>query len=403
MELDDAWIVQSAQQDVVIEQLQREMAATVHMLDSARVLQLLTHSQEEASAARRELVTVRLEVDRLSDQATLLRRQISRLRDDNAALQLSIQNSAAHLRTHGDSLVVSEMHKGRAAARVRELADAVAAAEARARQVHGDLAVATADLRATRAYTESMEARMTDLSTSKAALAQVASGRGRLLGNNSVSCRSCPIALHPHFSPLQSKLQGKFDTMEQVANELSQRAELAERKLAALMAASGIALKPGGAEPADGGGAGAGARAAAVQQAVEEGVLLTRESIDKVEQFLRTLPDDINDPPPAKAARTGKLPPKKGGTKKGPSATTVAATKSTAPPPRPPADKAKPAASKPSAPPTAKPTAAVTAATATAAKTTKKPAAATAAATKTQGITGRAISNGSLAKPPSKS
>ena len=180
--------------------------------------------------------------------------------------------------------------------------------------------------------------------------------------------------------------------MEQVANELSQRAELAERKLAALMAASGIALQPGGAEPADGGGAGAGAgaRAAAVQQAVEEGVLLTRESIDKVEQFLRTLPDDINDPPPAKAARTGKLPVKKGGTKKGPSATTVAAAKSTAPPPRPPADKAKPAASKPSAPPTAKPT-------------VKKPAAATAAATKTQGITGRAISNGSLAKPPSKS
>ena len=73
--------------------------------------------------------------------------------------------------------------------------------------------------------------------------------------------------------------------MEKVADELSQRAERAEKKLAALMAASGIALKPGGAN-LTGGGAEAAAVGAAVQQAVAEGVLLTRESIDKVRNVL---------------------------------------------------------------------------------------------------------------------
>ena len=188
---EDSLIERVAHQDVAIEQLRRELAATVDALQlerkqrasdcavvdrttkSARVLQLLTCSQEEASTARREIVTVRLDAERLADQATVLRRQINRLRDDSMALKLSIQNSTAHMRAHGDSLVARVAYEGRAAARERELAEALAAMEARARQLQGDLAVATADLQATRAYTESMEMRMTDLSTSKAAIAQV--------------------------------------------------------------------------------------------------------------------------------------------------------------------------------------------------------------------------------------
>ena len=137
-----------------------------------RVMELLHQAQDETSQQRREIATVRMERDRLTDQVTVLTRQIARLSDDQTELRQTIMNSTSKLRFRSEQLTTVEMDKGLAGSRVAELVELVNAAQAKVRHLEGDLAVTTADVRATKALAQSVEERIGELATSKGSLLQ---------------------------------------------------------------------------------------------------------------------------------------------------------------------------------------------------------------------------------------
>lgn len=60
---------------------------------SRRVLELLQQSQEETTQVRKDLSIMRVERDRLSDQVTVLKRQMERIIDEKEQLAKSLKNS----------------------------------------------------------------------------------------------------------------------------------------------------------------------------------------------------------------------------------------------------------------------------------------------------------------------
>jgi chromosome segregation ATPase len=60
---------------------------------SRRVLELLQQSQEETTQVRRDLSIMRVERDRLSDQVTVMKRQMERIIDEKEQLSKSLKNS----------------------------------------------------------------------------------------------------------------------------------------------------------------------------------------------------------------------------------------------------------------------------------------------------------------------
>ena len=139
---------------------------------SNRVLELLHEAQNETSQQRREIATVRMERDSLSDQVAVLTRQIARLSDDQTELRQTIMNSTSKLRFRSEQLTTMEMDKGLAGSRVADLVDLVTAAQAKVRHLEGDLVVTTADVRASKALAQSVEERIKELATSKGSLLQ---------------------------------------------------------------------------------------------------------------------------------------------------------------------------------------------------------------------------------------
>ena len=272
-----------------------------------RVMELLHQAQEETSQQRREIASVRMERDRLSDQVTVLTRQIARLTDDQTELRVTITNSTSKLRFRSEQLTTMEMDKGLAGSRVADLVSLVTAAQAKVRHLEGDVAVTTADVRASKALVQSVEERIGELATSKGSLLQTRYNQNnsplpimtgyqtRSSGLN--SCASYILILTSHHITshhitshhFRSHFPCRFDYFENMAESLTRRAEKAERALQALMKASGITAEDNYGSTQD-----------SLHQAVETGLLETRQSLEKLEKWLATLPDEA----PINAAST---------------------------------------------------------------------------------------------------
>ena len=278
--------VEYAEKEATIEQLQRELASTVDALnkereenergrsvspemnmassmylpspppppdsESSRVLELLRSSQEETSAARKELVALKNERDRLVDQVAGLKRQLERLNEEREELLQSVKNTEGKLQFKSDDILSTTNDLTGNTLRETELMETLTAAEEKTKQLQSNLAVMTADLRSSQTYCSSLEQRLAEVTTMSVV------------------------------SDTESLLQARLDEMEKMGEILTKRAEQAENALKTLM--NGL-----GAVPHDENEATTDEGWVKVHKAVEDGLTKSRHSQEKLERWLSNL------------------------------------------------------------------------------------------------------------------
>ena len=280
-----------AEKEAMIQQLQRELASTVDALnkereenersrsvspdmnmvntmylpppppsdsESSRVLELLRSSQEETSMARKELVALKNERDRLMDQVAGLKRQLDRLIEEREELLQSVKNTDGKLQFKSDDIQNMTNDLTGKTLREHELMETLTAAEEKTKQLQSNLAVMTADLRSSQTYCSSLEQRLAEVTTMSVV------------------------------SDTESLLQTRLDEMEKMGEILTKRAEQAENALKTLMNGLGAVPHEEIESNTDDDGW------VKVHKTVEEGLTKSRHSQEKLERWLSNLQGNLS-------------------------------------------------------------------------------------------------------------
>jgi hypothetical protein len=193
---------------------------------SRRVLELLQQSQEETTQVRRDLSVMRVERDRLSDQITVMKRQMERIIDEKEQLSKSLKNSENRMLFRDKQVGVhsnfSSCHFNSSANRQPP-------------NVLRKTITQVSEHELERERNTNRETELTEIITTLEK--QLSSQRIELqaVGDHRSALENTVIDLTRKIHDPASSIQDRFDKMEKMATELTRRAESAEDTLRTLM------------------------------------------------------------------------------------------------------------------------------------------------------------------------